>query len=281
MNSFERNATGTAERIHAHFGDPPGGWRRILLRLGHRTSVVAITVISVGLSILVTASVNLALGHREQLAMDLVVAVTVPLLVAPLVSHHALGLIYEVERAREQLHRAAISDSLTQLYNRRFFLARLDTEIERARRTHQALSLLMIDVDHFKSINDTYGHATGEDVLERLAALLIDAMRPYDIVARYGGEEFVALMPGADLAHAEAAAERIRVAVEAMRVEWPVAAGGNDRGVTASVGATSLGGWEERAADLLARADRAMYAAKNGGRNRCVALPPPGLPTRV
>ncbi len=281
MDSLERDSHGAPGRTHAFSGEAPGGWRRVLLRMGHRKAVLTITAVSVALSVLVTALVSFLLGHREQLAMDLLVAVTVPLIVAPFVSHHAIGLVFEVEQAREQLHRAAIRDSLTQLYNRRFFLSRLDTEIERARRTQQSLSLLLIDVDHFKSINDTYGHATGDDVLERLAALLIDAMRPYDLVARYGGEEFVALMPGADLVHAEAAAERIRLAVERMRVDWPSAAGGTDRGVTASVGATSLGGWEERAADLLARADRAMYAAKNGGRNRCVALPPPGLPARV
>lgn len=281
MNSLERHSHGAPVHAQALSGEAPAGWRRVLLRLGHGRAVALVTGVSVALSLAVTAVVNVALGNTTQLVIDLLIATLVPLMVAPLVSHYALGLLFELEHLREQLQHAAIRDALTQLYNRRFFVARLDTEIERARRTGQPLSLLMIDVDHFKAINDTYGHSTGDDVLERLAVLLIGAMRPYDLVARFGGEEFVALMPSARLDQAEAVAERIRCAVESMPVSWPGTQGTGRAGpVTASVGATVLSEAGEHAADLLARADRAMYAAKNGGRNRCVALPPPGLPAR-
>jgi diguanylate cyclase (GGDEF)-like protein len=254
--------------------ETPQGWRRMLLRLGHVPAVALITLISVAISLLVTVLVYLWLGKQWTLGINLLIGTLVPMIVAPVVSHFLVGLVFEVEQARTEIHRVAIRDGLTHLYNRRFFLSRLDSEIVRARRTGQPLSLLLVDVDHFKSINDSFGHAAGDEVLERMAAQLIDAMRPYDLVARYGGEEFVALMPGADLAQAEAAAERIRKAVATMPVGFSSIGTAVASQVTASVGLTTLGGPGDGQAELLARADQAMYAAKEGGRNRCFSRPP-------
>ena len=250
------------------------GWRGALLRLGQRRAVALITLVSVVLSVAMTAAVNVMLDNTDKWPTDLLIAVLVPLLVAPLVSHAALGLLQEVDAARRALHQLAIRDGLTTLYNRRFFMASLQAEASRALRTGSPLSMVMVDVDHFKAINDQLGHGAGDEVLERLASVLTAGLRPYDLSARYGGEEFVALLPGATLAEAEATAERLRVAIEGMRIP-----GFNDKHlphVTASMGISCLGEPPDDATALLRRADEGMYAAKDLGRNRCVSVPPPG-----
>jgi two-component system cell cycle response regulator len=131
-----------------------------------------------------------------------------------------------------------------------------------------------MDLDHFKSINDRFGHATGDEVLERFASVLIHATRPYDLVARHGGEEFVALLPGASLEEAEVIAERIREAAQGIRFTLPGDRSHAQHGLTVSLGISGLGGVEDSGAALLDRADRAVYAAKAGGRNRTVSIPP-------
>jgi len=274
-------------------GDPPSqaepgspaslsGWRGTLLGLGHRRAVALITLMSILVSILVTLAANLLAGNIQNLPLDLSIAFLVPLLVAPLVSHRAMGLLYEVEASRIQLHHLAIRDGLTHLYNRRFFMGRLDSEVERSWRTGRPLSVLMIDLDHFKAINDRYGHAAGDDVLERFARLLVRATRPYDLVARYGGEEFVALLPDASLEEAGVVAERIRMAIQGIRLSSPRGTEGSEtRGtegsetrVTASVGVSGLGPPGDDPAEMLERADRATYAAKAAGRNLTLCFPP-------
>ena len=176
------------------------GWRGALLRLGQRRAVALITLASVVLSVALTAAVNVALDNIDKMPTDLLIAILVPLLVAPLVSHAALGLLQEVDAARQALQHLAIRDGLTKLYNRSFFMAKLQAETSRALREGNPLSMVMVDVDHFKAINDQLGHAAGDDVPERLASVLIAGLRPYDMSARYGGEEFVALLPGAPMA---------------------------------------------------------------------------------
>jgi len=253
---------------------PLSGWRGTLLGLGHRRAVALITLMSILLSILVTLAANLLAGNIENLPMDLSIAFLVPLLVAPVVSHRAMGLLYEVEASRIQLHHLAIRDGLTHLYNRRFFMGRLETEVERSRRLDLPLSVLMIDLDHFKTINDLHGHAAGDAVLERFAALLIQATRPYDLVARYGGEEFVALLPSASLEEAGVVAERIRMAIQGIRLSSPHGSEGSETRVTASVGVSGLGPPGDDPAEMLERADRATYAAKAAGRNLTLCFPP-------
>jgi diguanylate cyclase (GGDEF)-like protein len=249
-------------------------WRAVLLRSGHWQAVGIITLMSVLVSVLVTMAVVLSMGSVETLPMDLTVAVLVPLVVAPLVSHRAMGLLYEVEEARVLLHQLAIRDGLTQLYNRRFFMGKLDIELERARREGSPLSVLLMDLDHFKSINDRFGHATGDEVLARFASVLMEATHPYDLVARHGGEEFVALLPGASLKEAQGVAERVREAAQDIRFTLPGNGSHTEHGLTVSVGISGPGGGEESASALLERADRAVYAAKAAGRNRTVCIPP-------
>jgi diguanylate cyclase (GGDEF)-like protein len=173
------------------------------------------------------------------------------------VSQAALALTNA--RLLAQLHALAAADGLTGVANRRAFDARLAEEIARATRSGSPLSLVLFDVDHFKRLNDTYGHQTGDETLQRVAATLSSAARAADLVARYGGEEFVLLLPDTDLAAAGEAAERLRIALAAMPGQPQVTV---SLGV-ASFPATSLG-----AGELVAAADEALYAAKQAGRNR-------------
>jgi diguanylate cyclase (GGDEF)-like protein len=157
----------------------------------------------------------------------------------------------------------ALRDELTDLYNRRFLRRILKQEIERARRFNETLSVLMIDVDHFKSINDEYGHGVGDDVLMEVAKTITLVCRKIDHVTRYGGEEFVVVLPRAGRSEALIAAERQREAIESH-----LFTGLTDRSVTVSIGAATF---PDDAADrdtLLSKADEALYDAKNGGRNQ-------------
>lgn len=178
----------------------------------------------------------------------------------------------EVRRANERLREWAIRDGLTGLYNHRHFQERLRTELARAQRYGQPLSCLMLDLDHFKSLNDTYGHPFGDEVLKKVAHTLRDEARQGDVIARYGGEEFVLVLPSTDVAGARAFAERIgeRIAAE------PVHGDGFSAPVTVSVGvATSTDPRVRSERDLIKLADAALYAAKRLGRNRvCVADDP-------
>lgn len=166
-----------------------------------------------------------------------------------------------------RLEQLAQTDPLTSLLNRRALTERITAEMERALRYDSTLALLMIDLDHFKSINDTWGHLVGDDVLRDVAALLGRTIRLSDIVARYGGEEFLILLPETDEEGAEAFAERIRAAVEGHAFASDSLA--EPLRLTASVGvAVFPAAGVENVEDLFARADAALYRAKADGRNR-------------
>jgi diguanylate cyclase (GGDEF)-like protein len=167
---------------------------------------------------------------------------------------------------REELRSRAETDSLTGIANRRRFDQTLNIECARFTRGHAPFSLLMIDLDYFKAVNDRYGHAAGDEVLQNVARILLVTLRSTDLVARYGGEEFAVLLTETRIDGAMVIAERIRAAVEerALDVE------GNEITLTLSIGVTSHRGDESEAAEgLLKRADEALYRAKAGGRN-CV-----------
>lgn len=179
----------------------------------------------------------------------------------------------QLGEANRRLARYAQQDYLTGLFNRRYLDERLGREIARARREGQPLSVCMVDVDHFKSYNDTLGHLAGDDCLRAVArALTQDTMRPGDVVSRYGGEEFVLVLAATGERGARVVAERARAAVEALRLPHPVSPLGV---VTVSLGvATCLPSREGGApgmASLLRAADEALYAAKHAGRNRTAA----------
>lgn len=179
----------------------------------------------------------------------------------------------EVTRARlrEQnilLRELAVVDELTGLYNRRFFEGRLQYELDRLRRYGMPLALLLIDIDHFKKVNDTWGHLVGDDALRQVADLARSLVRSVDLLARFGGEELAVLMPETRWQGARDAAERIRAQVEAT----PLAMGQALIHLTISVGVAAVEeGWSGDNEQLVRAADQALYRAKTAGRNRVVS----------
>jgi two-component system cell cycle response regulator len=178
---------------------------------------------------------------------------------------------------KENLEKLANFDSLTGLYNRRAILDKLNELINLANRYKEDFSLSMLDIDHFKKVNDRYGHLTGDEVLEKIAVLIRRNIRETDIVGRYGGEEFIIILPKTNLSSAWVVAERLRTIIE--KTEMKDSAG-NAFTITVSQG---LVGWErdEDAASLISRADEALYKAKEKGRNRVQILLGPSLRDKI
>ncbi|MFA5976055.1 MAG: GGDEF domain-containing protein [Elusimicrobiota bacterium] len=168
-----------------------------------------------------------------------------------------------------RLQEGAIRDNLTGLYTHRFFEERLNEEILRAGRYHTEFCLLMMDIDHFKRYNDTYGHAAGDQVLVRVSQVLQQIARPVDLLARYGGEEFVLILPQTDLSQAREIAERIRQSIEGQSFQFGPEATMQEH-VTISVGVSGFPQEATIASQLVRVADYRLYQAKEGGRNRVV-----------
>jgi len=175
----------------------------------------------------------------------------------------------------EETQRQASMDLLTGLMNRRAFLPAIRGEVARGQRYKQPLSVLLLDIDHFKHINDRHGHAAGDQVLASVGRMLQRTLRNTDFAARWGGEEFVVSLTCTDVEGGRVVAERTRAAVEALVIEVE----GTRIPVTTSVGLASLQP-DENVDQLMDRADRAMYAAKYGGRNR-VGVDDPGSSPHV
>jgi diguanylate cyclase (GGDEF)-like protein len=192
--------------------------------------------------------------------------------IAHLASIVALCLESSINQAR--LHRLSLIDTLTRVANRRAFQLSIETEIARASRQREPLTLMFADLDHFKRVNDCYGHQVGDRVLHAVAQTIAAALRKTDHVCRYGGEEFALILPHCDRTLALEVAERIRRSVDGMRVDGD---GDNAVPVSLSMGLTC---WAEPGADtaglaerLVGRADQAVYRAKSAGRNRIEFLP--------
>jgi diguanylate cyclase (GGDEF)-like protein len=180
-----------------------------------------------------------------------------------------LGGPVRIATLMDEQKRLATIDALTSLKNRRSFMEQACVEIARSRRYDLPLSLLLLDVDHFKAINDGRGHAAGDQVLASLGTLLASELRTCDVAARWGGEEFVVLLPNTDCAGGGVLAERLRAAIEALDIRYET----HVIRVSASLGVAELLAGESPEA-LIDRADRAMYAAKVGGRNRVATAQP-------
>ena len=182
--------------------------------------------------------------------------------------------VTDLIRNAEKLEQLATTDSLTGLYNRRHFLAALEAEWSRFQRYYRAVSVLMVDIDHFKSVNDRYGHAVGDEAIKAMADACLQGKRKSDIVGRVGGEEFAVLLPETSLSRAKLVAERIRKRIAAQTLK----AHEVHFQITASIGVAealvSMSGMDA----LMKAADQALYQAKAQGRNRCCCWTPSSMP---
>jgi diguanylate cyclase (GGDEF)-like protein len=175
-----------------------------------------------------------------------------------------LSVQRELLDAQKKLHYQATHDGLTGLWNRRALLELFEKELERCLRTSTTIGILMLDVDHFKLVNDSFGHLAGDEVLKEIAHRITAATRGYDLSGRYGGEEFLILMPGCDRKQTIAGAERIRSAI----CSTPIEVTGTAIALTVSIGATVAPDHGHTQSEILALADIALYQAKTSGRNR-------------
>ncbi len=165
----------------------------------------------------------------------------------------------------ETIYRMTIIDALTELYNKRYLLEALDREISRARRYKRPMTLVMLDIDFFKQINDHYGHLAGDTVLEELGRRMRSLFRPDDIIGRYGGEEFLVIMPETSLEEAKGIADAVRLAIEAKTFEFE----GQHIKATTSIGLGELKD-DHGVTELIKLVDEKLYAAKGAGRNRII-----------
>jgi len=179
-----------------------------------------------------------------------------------------VGVAIENARLYQETQRLATVDPLTELYNYRYFHQTLGLEVARAKRHGYPLGMLMADLDHFKVVNDTYGHPKGDELLREVARAARGQLRRTDVLARLGGEEFGVILPGSAATAVTVVAEKLRTAVERVRVS-----SGQGRGkirITISVGGVSVSHARAEPRDLVNRADQALLRAKQAGRNRVV-----------
>jgi diguanylate cyclase (GGDEF)-like protein len=171
----------------------------------------------------------------------------------------------DLRRSNELLLELSNTDHLTGLFNRRYMMDALDREVQRCIRNGGNLSLIMLDIDHFKKVNDTYGHLQGDVVLQRVAAQLQKELRSYDCAARYGGEEFISILPDSALKEAVFVADRIRTSMQALEFSGPL----STLKITASLGVATFPATGVSTVDaFIKQADDALYRAKSNGRNR-------------
>ncbi len=179
--------------------------------------------------------------------------------------------VEELEKANQKIAEMSIKDGLTGLYNRRYFMEALEKEVSRAKRYKTCLVLCMMDLDHFKKINDTLGHQAGDMVLSEFGKILKETIRQSDLLCRYGGEEFAVILPDTDIKKAVSACERFREMLAELIFEF----NSSQFKITVSIGVASLSKSKVKSFDELVRmADQALYQAKKRGRNRVQSLPP-------
>lgn len=239
---------------------------RLWKRLGFTYSVIAATVASMLVSVLITIVISL-MTSGQIYGTAILVALLVPALVAPIFSSVQLRLIAELDTAREQMRHLAITDELTRAFSRRFFFEELERAWSRIPIVDAPVAVLLIDVDDFKAINDTYGHAVGDRALVHLSDTCRRDLRRGDLFARYGGEEFVLLLPAANADEAFHVAERLcaRLAQTPLMQEAAVIRMTVSIGIAVSTPATPT------VDALISVADAALYNAKRNGKN-CIVI---------
>ncbi len=232
-------------------------WRRVALA----------TAASVVASVLITLSIYLlATGSLAGSALGLTIAVIAPALIAPVGSYQYISLSYRLRRANERLRILSEMDSLTSTLNRRKFMEVAGKHLSLARRHGHPVSVLLIDFDHFKQVNDKHGHAVGDQVLVRTVGNIRETIRDTDALARIGGEEFILLLPHTAREGAEELAGRVLETVRKTRIS----AAGQHIQVTVSLGGSTCEQGTTNLDELMSAADKLLYEAKQAGRDRAL-----------
>lgn len=243
--------------------------RRGMLRLGATRATVVTSMVAVLLSLCVSLLSHVIAGlPTDQYPRTLMMGTAIPAIVAPPITFFVVRFMFEAETARRIAHQLSVTDPLTQAFNRRHFFQVGAQRLAEGLDAERPMSVLLVDVDHFKSVNDVHGHGIGDEVLKQVVLACRAGLRSEDLLARLGGEEFALLLPGLSKDAACQVAERLRQNIESVevgtgtqaRVETTVSIGV----ATAQTRGTTLDA-------LLQRADAAMYRAKKNGRNRVVA----------
>ncbi len=234
-------------------------------------ATAATTLFAVLVSVLVTWLALVLTGQTEQhnLKMALSIAVIVPLIVASLVSYKGFDLVRQVVQSKKKIKELSRFDDLTTVFNRRYFMQLAERELSLGARHKTPVALMMLDLDHFKRVNDSLGRMVGDEVLLTSARIIADTIRVTDVIGRYGGEEFLVMAPNTDSNGAADLAERIRIAFE----KTPIMAGERGVRITVSIGAVSSEGHALSLDAMIQAADDSMYQAKEQGRNRTVMAP--------
>ncbi|WP_156458202.1 GGDEF domain-containing protein [Devosia epidermidihirudinis] len=235
-----------------------------MLKLGVARALALTTAIATTTSVLVTIAVMLVLPAPEGFFWyGILVAILSPVLSAPGLGLLAWRMVYHLDAAQTALTRAADTDALTGVANRRSFMVEAELAFSNARATGAPMAIVMLDIDHFKAINDTYGHSIGDDVLRAVARACNEGLRGSDCFARFGGEEFVALLRMTDGRNALTVAEMLRKTVANLAFPHKT-----PPSVTVSLGVAGYTASCNSLHDILNEADRQLYAAKAAGRNR-------------
>jgi diguanylate cyclase len=244
-----------------------------VLRIGMRRALTTLTCCVWVLTMLVCHSlISLTgLGNRWLASVGATLCV---LSMAPTLSYICFSLLIDLDRARRRLQRYAALDDLTGIYNRRHVLNSLEREWSRAQRYNFGCSVVLIDVDRFKSINDSFGHVCGDVFLQQMANEIEETLRLSDVLGRFGGEEFIVFLPHTDALGAVDAAERVRKRIEELDFCW----NGHAVNISISLGVAAKRADHASLAHLIQEADGALQAAKEAGRNcvRCGNGPQPG-----
>ena len=198
--------------------------------------------------------------------MLIILGIVSTLILLGIVFFFTKRLVNQLSMARRKMEIMAITDGLTGIFNRRYVISKFGVEFDRAKRLNRNLGCILIDIDYFKKINDTYGHLTGDKVLKEATVLIGDTIRTYDVLGRYGGEEFLVILPEANFETAKILAERIRKHLRQNETIIPYLS--KDAVFTISLGVAEMRDDDKNIDDVIGRADKGLYQAKGDGRDR-------------
>ena len=231
-------------------------------KLGRRKLVIIISILSTLLSLGISSLLHWMVDGEIEIS-GLLVAALVPLVITPTVGGFFFRAYFELDEVKTKMAHLSVTDDLTQVYNRRYFIGRAHYELARAKRYGHTFSMLLFDLDDFKQINDEYGHPAGDEVLCMVANTCLRESREVDVLARYGGDEFALLIPSLQQTQAVQYAERLRRILSESIVEYE----GHQLQTTASVGVVT---WTPAIIELerlIYLMDKALYAAKHAGKD--------------